>query len=251
MKTIKAGAKITVAFRAMPKTLYSQIRGKPYPAKMTFYLPKNYSPEKKFPLILWNSGGDGHKGTDLRYPLKLTRGMNVVCLTLPLFKRDLEPLKTDKSNYWSRMILNDRNTAATTWKCYKIMLEKFFSLVPNIDMEKTFMGGFSNGANVTALLLDRPRSEILVFFNHFFFMEGGTLFSRIKTLRKRDLLVLFGNRHDWGRKTEAVIGKNVKRLVSRSRARGVNCESFIGKGLGHVIAPVFTRRLKKWIRERI
>ena len=54
-----AGATIKLDFPELDTPLFDIIRGIKRGAFAAVYLPTNYSPDKKFPLILWLNGGDG------------------------------------------------------------------------------------------------------------------------------------------------------------------------------------------------
>ncbi len=93
--------------------------------------------------ILLRKLADGRGDTLPRDP-KAIGSNDFICASLPLFKRAFD--KRDGV----LVTIDDFETAS---RAYRAMFQKLFDTVPNITPEKSALGGFSNGAHMTALLL--------------------------------------------------------------------------------------------------
>jgi predicted esterase len=69
--------------------------------------------------------------------------------------------------------------------------------VPNIDRERSLLGGFSNGAHTTAALLSHPETAAAVAarFGRFALIDGGTRLRPAVSLQSKHLLLLQGALH--------------------------------------------------------
>lgn len=152
-------------FPDLSDTLATMTTGKKQPARLTVRLPANYSREGKFPLFVFLNGGDGGRGDTLPLDRKTVGSNDFICVNLPLFKRAF-----DKSD-GGLVSVDDFDTVR---RAHRVMLQKLLDTIPNITPERSTLGGFSNGAHTTALLLAGQDEFTMRHFRAFYFVEGGT-----------------------------------------------------------------------------
>ena len=152
-----AGALITVKFPEMPRTFAGAV------PQMAVFLPVNYDPARKHPLLIFLRGGDGGNDSNPAIARDLVEDKDFVCVSLPLFK-EKDPNQT--------VLIRD-NDCKVAWPLYKTMLAKLDEVVPNIDPNHRVLGGFSNGAHMTAALINQSEGEAAARFCAFFLIDGG------------------------------------------------------------------------------
>ena len=101
------------------------------------------------------------------------------------------------------------------------------------------MGGFSNGAHATAVLLNRSEHEITRYFNKFFFIEGGDGLENYSVLSNRQVLYMQG--------TELTYPNWVKSYYLNAKKNKARARFVYMKGVGHNFPDDKYRVLKKWI----
>lgn len=185
------GTSFTVTFPDMPKTYFAMQQKKDVSAKMTVYLPTNYNPAKKFPLLVWLNGGDGGDGTILGVARGVTQGRDFICVSVPLFKASLAPVSGPKGPR-PGIVINAED-GKVMWPHFKTMLDKLETLVPNVDPAPRILGGFSNGAHATAALIDSSDGEIARRFTAILFGEGGGKLEHYEMLKGKPFLMLSSN----------------------------------------------------------
>ena len=231
---------ITWSFKGLPASMHMKFTGQSEPAKATVYLPPGYTLDKKYPLVVLIGGSEGGQGRDTGFARSVVGDQDFICLAVPTYKETVEPLKDDDSNHWTRMSLE--NDGPYAWKSYRVMLEKLFAEVPNIDRDRTFFGGFSNGANITAALLSAPESapEFLKYFRHFVFVEGGGELEPAAPLDGDHFLVLRGSRSE----------NPLTQLKPKLEAAKAKWEEYVMEGAGHEFSAAGKERVKQWIQAR-
>ena len=231
---------ITWSFKSLPASLHMKITGQSEPARATVYLPPGYTLEKKYPLVVLINGSEGGQGRDTGFARSVVGDQDFVCLAVPTYKETVEPLKDDDSNHWTRMEV--QNEGRYAWKCYRVMLEKLFVEVPNIDLDRTFFGGFSNGANITAALLSSPEStpEFLKYFHHFILVEGGDELEPAAPMNEDHFLVLRGSKS----------GNLLKQPKAKLESARTKWEEYAMEGAGHEFSAAGKGRVKQWIQDR-
>jgi hypothetical protein len=161
---LEADAQWHLDFPDLPDTLATMSTGQRQPARLTVRLPGNYSRNRKFPLSAFLNGNDGGRGDTLPRDPQTIGSNDFICVSLPLFKQALN--KTDG-------VLVTVDDFEIVSRAYRAMFQKLVDTVPNIDPERSALGGFSNGAHTTALLLAGQDDFILSHFHAFYFVEGG------------------------------------------------------------------------------
>jgi hypothetical protein len=168
--SLQPGSKIQFTFPDLPPTLYAQARTNPTPAMLTALLPENYTPEGRWPLFVFLGGGIGSKGDDASFARKLIGPRDFIAVSLPLFQRVFNP--KEQANGIA-MGVDDFETLRTA---YRTMLGKLMKAVPGIVAERSTLGGSSNGAHATALLIAGKDEFTLEHFRQFYFVDGGAMF---------------------------------------------------------------------------
>lgn len=179
------GSTLTVQFPEMPPTFYAVHQKKNTKAQMTIFLPTNYDPGKRFPLLIFLNGGDGGTGSELGVARSLCQGKGFVCVSMPLFK-------ASDPNHPGGYIMNAEDSRYM-WPFFKTMLARLDEVVPNIDPAHRVLGGFSNGAHATAGLLDESDGEIARRFCAILFVEGGGRLEHYDLLKGKPFLMVSSN----------------------------------------------------------
>ena len=164
---LEPNAILSFDFPELPDTLMTKSSGEKQPARLSAELPENYSQDGKFPLFIFLTGGGGGRGDAKPSFRELVGARDFICVNLPQFKRSLD---TNEPFRGLAISMEDFDTMS---RAYRTMLEKLFATVPNITPKRSTLGGFSNGANTTAVLLAGQDEFILRHFESFFLIEGG------------------------------------------------------------------------------
>lgn len=231
-----------LVFSDLPDTLASMTSGKKEPARLTVRLPANYSSEGRFPLFVFLNGGDGGPGNTLPIDQKNIGSNDFICVGLPLFRRELNTNTVSK---------NDLQTLS---HAYEVMLQRLLDLIPNTTPERSAFGGFSNGANATAVLLAGQHEFILRHFRAFYLIEGGfgTLTPEVlqkPAMKHLRFLVLRGNQPDNEHPEERQKNDHLARaLEDTAHKLGLDFTSKVMHGYGHEFPREYQTFLGKWLR---
>ncbi len=180
------GSSFAVAFPEMPATFYDLEQKKDQKAQMTVFLPTNYERDRKHPLLIVLSGGDGGTGANPGVARALSAEKDFVCVSMPLFKA------TASKAPGGTFIMCDPD-GRYMYPYFKTMLAKLEQLVPNLDPAHQILGGFSNGAHATAALLDESDGEVARRFSAYLFVEGGGKLHRYDLLKGKPFLMVSSN----------------------------------------------------------
>ena len=230
------GSVITIQFSEMPPTLAELLEAKGIKPMMTIFLPQNYDPHRKHPLLIFLNGGDGGRGMDPRIARKLSEEKDFICVALPLFKEKVEP--PSPTNGMARMIIREAD-CKFMWPFYKTMLAKLEETVPNIDPAHRILGGFSNGAHATQGLIDQSDGEVARRFSVFFFGEGGGRLQRYDLLKGKPFLMLYG-----GPKSSA----RAHQVYDSAVVAGAKATLYEMKGVGHAFPESQYPAVRAWLR---
>jgi len=239
---------LSFVFPDLPDTLMTKSSGEKQSARMSAELPENYSRKGQYPLFIFLIGGGGGHGEAKPSARELVGNRDFICVNLPQFKRDLnttEPFRglsisTEDFDLISR--------------AYQTMLQKLFHTVPNITRKHSTLGGFSNGANTTAVLLAGQDEFILEHFDSFFLIEGGfgPLAANIlqkPAMKRSRFLVLRGDapedEHPGVREANDYLARA---LESAAREFHLDFTSLVMRGTGHALPPKYEALLGTWAR---
>jgi hypothetical protein len=238
---VKQDTVLTLEFPQLPPTMRNMVLGNNPVPRATVFLPADYSMDQKFPVLLWIVGGAGSTGDGARDLAETYGNKGFIYINLPQFKNKLEPLLPDSSNYWRRLMLYYEPDNEIIWSSYKTMLDSIWKLLPNIDTANSFMGGFSNGAHTTAILLNRPNAEITGYFNKFIFIEGGRGLTNYKILKGKPAIFMQGGKGpDW-----------IRPIYENARDEGAFASFVLMEGFGHEFPEQYQAVLKQWLLENI
>ena len=177
---LSPGSTFTIAFPEMPPTLADLLDRNGVKPMMTVFLPGNYSPSRKHPLLIFLGGGNGGSGGNPGVARSLCEGKDFVCVGLPLFKEKVAA--PAPGNGLERILLRSPD-CKFAWPLYRKMLAKLEEMVPNIDPSRRILGGFSNGAHATAGLIDESDGEIARRFSAFFLWKVAAGFNVMTSSR--------------------------------------------------------------------
>ena len=112
------------------------------------HLPANYSTRGRFPVFLYLAGGTGGAGSEIDVPRSVIGDDDYIVVNFPLFRKP----GYDQSSCLDGIIVGADDYPAIS-AAYKTMLGKLNEMVPNIDSNRSIIGGHSNGAKTVAVLL--------------------------------------------------------------------------------------------------
>lgn len=238
---LKPGAMLRFEFPELPETLASVDSGKKQPAILSARLPDNYSPEGKFPIFIYLPGGPGGRGDipDLNPGLIVIGKSDYVCVVMPLFKSRVDPAEP------ARGLMVSMDDFAVIASSYRVMLEKLLSAVPNIDTERSVLGGFSNGAHTTGVLLAGQDDFTLKTFRHFYLHEGGIgpLFANVlqkQSMKAPRFLIMMGGKGPFIKLTNT--------LQEMTSNGGRDFTYVTMEGYGHEQPPGYLKVIGQWVR---
>jgi predicted esterase len=226
------GSAFTISFPTMPRTLADMLENNGVKPMMTVFLPTNYDVNRKHPLLIFLNGGSGGTGGNVGIARKLCEEKDFVCVGLPLFKETLNPSANGGGMYIGE------DDCKFAWPLYRTMLAKLEELVPNIDPAHRILGGFSNGAHVTAGLIDQSDGEVVHRFSAFFFVAGGGRLQRYDLLKGKLCLMLYP-----GPK-----GPRLQQICDEAAAAGAKATFHEMKNVGHAFPESEYPAVREWLR---
>lgn len=236
------GQVLTYEFPELPKTLAGNI------PIITLRLPDNYSTQKTYPLFIFLYGGQGGKGNKIDTPLAVIGKEDYIIGNFPLFgqKNVSEPhdgVLVSFDNY------SDISLAIEAF------MTKIDNTIPNINPEKSVMGGSSNGAHTIALLLSALNPRILESFHNFFFIDGGedwtwASLSRTSKLKNHRFLLVYGGgklgRAEWWRKHTLNRGQSYYEFAKKW---DIDLEYKVISGFNHGFHKAYYPIIRRWLTQ--
>ncbi len=246
---------IQFTFPKLPPTLYAQAKNEPVPAMLTAQLPDNYSREGRWPLFVFLGGGVGARGDDAGMARRIIGPRGFIAVSLPLFQRVFDPRE---SLGGVAISVDDFETLRNA---YRTMLGRLMEEVPGIVAERSTLGGSSNGAHATALLVAGRDEFTLEHFRQFYFVDGGAQFLApfglgAPGLGRCRLLLL---RADQGHRVtfgpglppwdvRPALDKIFDAVTAMARARGLDWTEVVMRGRPHGFEPEFHVVVGQWAR---
>lgn len=226
-----------------PQTLRTLMSGENVFPTLTFRLPDDYDPQKKYPLLVYVPGGDGGVKGNITNARTIAGTNGWIVATLPLFKKIV-----DKSEPGGGIIVSMEDASLIS-RCYELMLGGLFRTVPNIERDRSAMVGFSNGAITIAVLLSSHNEFILNHFRNFCLVDQGMF--HLTDLHKKGsrdcrYLLLVGEKQDFGR--ELKIRRSML-LEEEMKMIGVNLSCRIMKDTGHEFRNPQMAIIGKWLSD--
>jgi hypothetical protein len=230
------GRWFTIPFPDMPPTLFDLVNKRTDPAQMTVFLPRNYAPQRKHPLLILLNGGDGGNASNPGLARTLSEEQDFICVALPLFKVNLDPAAADNA---PPLLIVRGGDGNYSWPLYKAMLARLDEVVPNIDPAHRILGGFSNGAPATAAVLDGSDGEVAQMFSAFMFVEGGGKLQHYELLKGKQFLMVSSNAKSLPRAQE---------ITEAAKAAGAQT-TLIFEDIGqHGFPPASYPAVREWLR---
>ncbi|MCX5685699.1 MAG: hypothetical protein NT049_18735, partial [Planctomycetota bacterium] len=229
---LAAGNSFTVPFPEMPPTFYALYNKNDSKAQMTVFLPRNYDPARKHPLLVFLNGGDGGTGANPGVARGVSAEKDFVCVSMPLFKA------TDPKGPGGEYIMRDPD-ARYMWPFFKTMLARLEALVPNIDPGRRILGGFSNGAHASAGLIDQSDGEAARWFSALFFVEGGGRLQHYDLLKGKPFLMLYGSEKSHPR---------AQQVYESALAAGAKAAILGMDNAGHAFPESEYPAVREWLR---
>lgn len=253
---LKPGQMITLTFPELPPTLVAQAKGEAAPAMLTARLPDNYTPEGRWPLFVFVAGGVGSKGDNVGNAREVIGPRDFIVVSLPLFQRAYNPKEQPGSGM--AITVDDFEVLRGA---YRVMLGRLMQTVTNTASERSTLGGFSNGAHATALLIAGGDEFTLEHFRQFIFVDGGAQFlapfglASPELMRCR-LLLLRGDQREMKAMRQGLppvdarvfLDKIFDAVDGMARARGLDWTQVVMRGRGHGFEPEFRKVVGQWAR---
>lgn len=241
---LRSGNSKTFTFKNLPQSLWSQ--GRPLeqkkPPAVTVHLPDNYSKKHSYPLLVYMGAARGESGHRAEFLRGIFGAEDLILVSMPLFKNPAD-IKKHREMANIHELAIEPGQAGLLWSCYQPMLEKVFSEIPNIDRDRTFIGGFSNGAHATAVLLNDAVAGpgLRSYFTHFYFVEGGHFLQLTASLPDATLLFMQGeHRAPWLENAAKPLRWNVR----------IGVEVRTMPGVGHGFPAAEKNWLAAWVRKK-
>lgn len=240
---LRPGSSITWDFPQLAPTLRTLVNGPAEVPKLSVYLPVDYSPTRKYPLVVLIPGAEGDAGDTADFTRQTMGDEGYICVGVPSFKESIAPMEAEEKNKWSRMYIGPGD-GPTAWSRYRVMFDRLFAEIPNIDGNKTFIGGFSNGANTVAAILsaEKDAKPFLARFQNFVIVEGGRTIPPFPALRGHRFFLVRGGEN----KSDYHFG--LKAVLKATRA---TYDEYIMPGVGHDYPPTAQAEVRNWIRREV
>jgi hypothetical protein len=160
---------------------------------------------------------------------------------MPLFKKNQPAGKT------LPVVIEDLPIISTA---YRTMLEKLAATVPNIDWERSVIGGHSNGAHTLSVLLAGNDEFITQHFHNFWLHEGGfTLLPAALQGKDRRVLVLIADDGMTGTSEFRQLMLDQMSLIERqAKLMKTDLTAVTMRGYGHDVPPEYMRNVRQFAR---
>ncbi|MEE4271677.1 MAG: hypothetical protein V2I67_08385 [Thermoanaerobaculales bacterium] len=227
----------------LPPSLYEMMTGVAAPPTLSYRLPDDYDPEKRYPLLVYVPGNHGGPGGNIGNALAIAGPSGWVVASLPLFKRSV-----DRDEIGGGLLVGF-DDYPTISRAYRTLLEGLFEAVPNIDPARSAMVGFSNGALTTAVLVSSHDEFVLSHFRSFCVVDHGMF--HLTDLHKKEsrdarYLVLSGDDpRDMGRDLRIRGGQL---LEDAWRLLGVDLSFHVMRDTGHEFEKPQMELVGRWLR---
>jgi predicted esterase len=242
---LKPGTVYRFEFPELGPSLAAMATGQELPNLLLADLPADYRPDKKFPIFVYLDGGNGGIYLSTKRMREAVGPDDFIVVRMRTYKA-----VWDKKGPAGGLLIQQSDFPVIS-RNYRAMLERLYEAVPNITPEGSTLGGFSNGAHTTGILLAGEDEFILRHFSHFYMMEGGIGQFRGDVLKKpvlkdKHYLVLIGDR---GR-TEPFKGGMAAGIVEQAKAAGLDVTALAMRGYGHENPIPYFQIMPNWIRKR-
>ncbi len=188
-------------------------------ARMGVYLPKDYSADHRFPLLVWFGGGAG--GDNPGTARQIAGDSGFICVGLPY----------QKGLVWK-----------TPWTFYAPMLRELERVVPNIHARQRACSGFSSGgAAICFSMVDEDAG----FRDYFYaFMPGGAgwVMGDFGPLKKRPIYAFIGSKD-----TRA---SGFRGIETAAKQAGADI-TYFEYDAGHAMPTSHFPQIRQWLIEKV
>lgn len=222
--------------------------------QMAFKLPETYEAGRTFPVLVFLSGGDGGNGCELHQANPFMGGTDYIVCNMPIFKRDVEGATDDEKLSITPL------DAEYAVPAFRVLFDELHRLIPNIDDSRSVLGGFSNGANSTGLILWSGAADLLARFSSFILVEGGFWLASDRPdpasklrfrpatfsgLAGKRVLVLYGSQTQPADRVPFI--QDARRTVAALRQAGVDATEMPMADTGHDFPPAEMAKARAWV----
>ncbi len=235
---------IELTFPELPPTLFHQKTGEDPVPNLFARLPDNYNEDDKFPLIVFLHGGFGGSGKSaLEIARSIAQDKDFIAVGMPLFRKDYDPEKDAVPFY--------RGDHEILARCYERMLSGLYEKVPNIDFEKSTLGGHSNGSLAVMMLVCELEPFVMSHFGNFFMSDGApnglaSVGGKKWMLAGHNILWLVGDQpaDNWRRQAVLTAVENMTRWSNEEPK--IDLEFIIMKDTPHAFPEKYHSVVRDW-----
>jgi len=240
-------AKTVKRYPRMPRIGKSRDRKAYAGPAASFYLPVNYNKRRKTPLFVWLHGGYGGPGNLITDEEKeLADGTGCILVNMPLFKAKLKA----KPRNMRDMFLHASDYPVMS-AAYKKILSIICKVIPYVDPKRSVLGGFSHGAQATAILLGFSDPYILSNFRSFLLVDQGYFtmlaLANENNLRKHNVLLLVAQKGK--QPVRRMFLESAKWIADSTKKNGLNIRRVVMKRCPHSFPKRYRRIAINWINK--
>lgn len=238
---LKPNAALHFEFSELPNTLAGMVAGKPRVAALDAILPSNYTPEGKFPLFVYLKGGSGGPDDSGAMAREIVGPDDFIAVQVPLFKKTQVPGRT------LPVLIEDLPILSIA---YRTMFEKLAAAVPNIDWERSVIGGHSNGAHTLSVLLAANDEFLMRHFHAFWLHEGGfqLLPAAIRPKGGRFLVLMADDGMTGISEPRQLMLDQMALIERQAKLMKLELNTVVMRGYGHDVPPEYMRNVRQFAR---
>lgn len=237
---------VVIEFPELGPTLLELATGKKVVPTLMYQLPDNFEEGKEYPVFVFLSGGTGggQKSGGLQRARTITGGRDFIAVSLPNYRNTTA---LDSDALFEDLLIGVDDYPAIE-KAYTVMFAKFFATVPQARKSGNVMGGFSNGAHITSVLLSCQDPTTLKHFSNFIFADGGIWLSGLQrqSMKKCRFLGLYGDTDTYW--TRPVIIQQFQTMKATADAQKIDFELIVMEGTGHRFPAEYDDQVWRWIQ---
>jgi hypothetical protein len=195
-------------------------------------LPAGYDAAKKYPLVVWLSGGEGGNNPSGSF---LPEG-EFILVGLPYPKGANNPTQANMVGDYAKV-----------WAYHRFMLEEIAKVIPNIDKSRSIIAGFSNGGHaIDGMLRLSGRPKLTDYFGVFLFADGGgtgyTSLGALPDLKGKFAYACWGGEKGSNK-------PNTSHLPKALKAKGATVVGSEMVGVGHAFAESEKPKIAEWLEK--
>ena len=195
-------------------------------------LPANYDVAKKYPLVVWLGGGEGGNQPNGSF---LPAG-DFILVGLPYPKGANNPKQANMVGDYGKV-----------WAYHRFMLEEIAKVIPNLDLSRSIIAGFSNGAHaIDGMLRLSAKPRLTDHFGVFIFVDGGgtgyTSLGALPDLKGKFAYACWGSEKGSNK-------PNTSHLPAALKAQGATVVGSEMAGVGHAFGETEKPKIAEWLEK--